>query len=147
MSPEPTDPPAVLRVRNLSKAFPGVQALDDIGFDLRAGEVHAVLGENGAGKSTLMRILAGLEQPDRGEIFLCGRRCRFRNAHDAITAGISMIHQELMPFQDLSVAENIFMGRELCGGFGFLRVGEEIREAGRFLELVCRFVQVTDLNE
>ena len=112
MTPGPTESPVVLEVRNLSKAFPGVQALDNVGLDVRSGEIHAVTGENGAGKSTLMRILAGLERPDSGEIRLRGRPCRLRSAHDAMAAGIAMIHQELMPFPNMSVAENILMGRD-----------------------------------
>jgi inositol transport system ATP-binding protein len=112
MTPGPTESPVVLEVRNLSKAFPGVQALDNVGLDVRSGEIHAVTGENGAGKSTLMRILAGLERPDSGEIRLRGEPCRMRGAHDAMAAGIAMIHQELMPFPNMSVAENILIGRD-----------------------------------
>ena len=89
----------LLQVRNLSKSFAGVKALDGVSLDVAPGSVHALAGENGAGKSTLMKIIAGIETADAGEIVFNGR-------------GIGMIHQELMPFPDLSVAENIFMGRE-----------------------------------
>jgi inositol transport system ATP-binding protein len=92
---------ALLSVRHVSKSFPGIRALDDVSLDIEAGRVHAVTGENGAGKSTLMRILAGLEAPDAGEIVFNGRR-----------PGISMMHQELLPFPDLTVAENVVIGRE-----------------------------------
>ena len=102
----------VLQVRNLSKSFPGVRALDDVSLDIEAGKVHAVTGENGAGKSTLMRILAGLQTPDSGEILFQGHPIRIRNPHEALRMGIAMIHQELLPFRDLTVAENIWMGRE-----------------------------------
>ena len=102
----------LLQVRNLSKSFPGVRALDDVSLDIEAGMVHAVTGENGAGKSTLMRILTGLQTPDSGEILFQGRPIRLRNPHEARRMGIAMIHQELLPFRDLTVAENIWMGQE-----------------------------------
>ncbi len=102
----------LLRIQHLSKSFPGVKALDDIHLDIEAGKVHAVMGENGAGKSTLMKILIGMMTPDSGSIFFKGERISFHSVHDAIKAGLSMIHQELLPFPDLTVAENIFMGRE-----------------------------------
>ena len=89
----------LLQVRNLSKSFPGVRALDDVSLDVEGGMVHAVTGENGAGKSTLMRILAGLQTPDAGEILFQGRPIRLRNPHEALRMGIAMIHQELLPFR------------------------------------------------
>jgi inositol transport system ATP-binding protein len=104
--------PWVLQVRHLSKSFPGVRALDDVQFDLRRGEVHALLGANGAGKSTLMRILAGLCEPDAGEILFQGHSIRLNNPHTALRAGIGMVHQELLPFPEMTVAENLFMGQE-----------------------------------
>lgn len=107
-----TEPRCVLQVRNLSKTFPGVQALENVRLDVCAGTVHAVMGENGAGKSTLMKTLIGIHAPDSGEVLLGGTHVRFRNPHDALRAGISMIHQELLPFPDLTVAENICMGQE-----------------------------------
>ena len=102
----------MLQVRNLSKAFPGVQALDRVHLDVEAGSVHALMGENGAGKSTLMNILAGLLTPDAGTISLQGRHVQFRHPNHARQFGIAMIHQELLPFHELTVAENIAMGRE-----------------------------------
>ncbi|UCF35438.1 MAG: sugar ABC transporter ATP-binding protein [Acidobacteriota bacterium] len=101
-----------LRIRGLTKAFPGVRALDDVDLDLKPGEVHVLIGENGAGKSTLMKLVAGLECPDSGEISKQGRVLRMRNPHDAIRLGIAMIHQELMPFRQMTVAENILIGQE-----------------------------------
>jgi inositol transport system ATP-binding protein len=86
-------------------------------LDVAAGSVHAVMGENGAGKSTLMKVLAGLQQPDSGEILFHNRPLRLRSPHDALRIGIAMIHQELMPFRNLSVAENIAIGREPCRRF------------------------------
>ena len=107
----------VLQVRHLSKSFPGVKALEDVSLDVRRGSVHALMGENGAGKSTLMKALIGIHSPDAGEILFHGRRVRVRNPHEALRLGISMIHQELLPFPDLTVAENVWMGREPTGWF------------------------------
>jgi inositol transport system ATP-binding protein len=124
----------ILQANGLSKAFPGVQALSDVGLDIVRGQVHAVTGENGAGKSTLMKILAGIEQPDSGEMRLCGRLLRLKGAHDALRRGISIIHQELLPFPDLTVAENVLMGREPTRRFpGWLDRPAMNREAARLL--------------
>lgn len=102
----------VLEMRNITKRFPGVLALNDVQFDLRPGEVHCLVGENGAGKSTLMKILAGAQPMDSGAVYLSGQEIKILNPHHAQQLGISMIYQEfnLSPF--LSVAENIFLGRE-----------------------------------
>ncbi|WP_298376025.1 sugar ABC transporter ATP-binding protein [Azospirillum sp.] len=102
----------VLRLTNVSKHFPGVRALDEVCFDLRRGEVHAVCGENGAGKSTLMKIISGQYQPDGGSIAYKGEARRFANSLDAERAGIAIIHQELNLIPHLSVAENIYLARE-----------------------------------
>jgi ABC-type sugar transport system ATPase subunit len=100
----------LLSVRNLSKAFPGVQALSEVSLDIEAGSVHALMGENGAGKSTLGKILAGVYQPDEGEILFDGEPVRFRGPQDAVTAGISIVHQELLFAENLTVAENLCLG-------------------------------------
>lgn len=100
----------LLSVRHLSKAFPGVQALSDVSLDIEAGTVHALMGENGAGKSTLGKILAGLYQPDEGEVILDGNPVHFRGPHDAVGAGISIVHQELLFAENLTVAENLCLG-------------------------------------
>ena len=102
----------LLEMQNICKSFPGVKALQDVRFQLLPGEVHVLMGENGAGKSTLMKIVAGIYEKDEGSIRLKGREVHFSNPSDAIQSGISMIHQELMPIPYLSVAENIFLGRE-----------------------------------
>ncbi len=102
----------VLQVRNLSKSFPGVKALAGVQLTIHPATVHALMGENGAGKSTLVKTLAGIHSPDEGEILLDDRSVRIRNPHEAIRLGIAMIHQELLPFPDLTVAENICMGQE-----------------------------------
>jgi ribose transport system ATP-binding protein len=98
------------RLVAINKSFGGVRALVNADFDVRAGEVHALLGENGAGKSTLMRVLAGEMRPNNGEIFIGGERVELRDPHDARVRGIAVIHQELALAPDLSVAENIFLG-------------------------------------
>jgi ribose transport system ATP-binding protein len=122
-SPEPLSPVTeasdavrhgtmVLAANGVSKAFSGVWALQDVSFDLKSGEVHALMGENGAGKSTLMKILAGVHCDYRGEIRIDGRVATFSGVRDAEIAGVAMIHQELTLVSELSVAENIFLGRE-----------------------------------
>jgi len=98
-------------MRGVEKRFPGVVALSDVDFSVRAGEVHCLVGENGAGKSTLMRILAGAETPDKGAIELDGEALHLRSPHDAQRAGISMIYQEFNLCPRLSVAENVCLGR------------------------------------
>jgi len=102
----------VLELRGITKRYPGIVADDNVDFDLRRGEVHALLGENGAGKSTLMNILYGLTKPDEGEIFVGGNRVSFSSARDAIEAGIGMVHQHFMLIPVMTVAENIVLGVE-----------------------------------
>ena len=102
----------VLEMVGICKSFPGVRALDKMDFDLFKGEVHALVGENGAGKSTLMKVLSGLYTADEGEIRLHGKKVTANGIKPMIDAGISVIYQELNLIQDLSVAENIFLGRE-----------------------------------
>jgi inositol transport system ATP-binding protein len=126
---------AVLEARELSKSFPGVDALAGVGLTVQSGMVHAVTGENGAGKSTLMNILSGLLLPDSGEILFRGRPVRLASPHEALRVGISMIHQELLPFLELTVAENIWMGRQPTGRFpGWVDERAMNREAVRLLE-------------
>ena len=103
---------SVLEMRHIRKTFPGVVALDDVGFDLRAGEVHVLLGENGAGKSTLVKILSGAYRKTGGQILLNGREIEIRNPRHAQELGIGIIYQELNLVPHLSAAENIFLGRE-----------------------------------
>src|SRR5512138_3848031 len=103
------DQPAA-EMRNINKSFGGVRALRDVSFQLRAGEVHALVGENGAGKSTLMRILAGACDKDSGEIRIQGRPVEIRHPSVARRLGIGIINQEFALAPDLSVAENIFLG-------------------------------------
>jgi ABC-type uncharacterized transport system ATPase subunit len=102
----------VLRAEGITKRFPGVLANDHVDFDLRQGEIHALLGENGAGKSTLMNIFYGLYQPDEGTIYLNGKPTSINSPHDAIAQGIGMVHQHFMLVPPLTVTENIVLGME-----------------------------------
>ena len=103
----------VLELKNIYKSFPGVKVLEDVTLQVRPGEVHALMGENGAGKSTLMKILMGIYKADQGSIFLEGEETVIHGPKDAMSKGISMIHQELNTVLDMEVAENVFVGREL----------------------------------
>src|SRR5467141_2446196 len=131
-----TDAPngCLLEVRNVSKAFPGVVALDDVSLWLKRGTVHALIGENGAGKSTLMKIIAGIYTPDAGELRLHGSPVHLSSPRQALHNGIAMIHQELnlMPF--MSVAENIWIGREPVNAFGLISHRELRRKTHALLE-------------
>lgn len=125
----------MLEVRSLTKHYPAVTALDEVSLRFDAGTSHAVIGENGAGKSTLMKILAGLEQPTDGEVLLDGTAVRFRTVREAAQAGIAMIHQELNLVDELSAAENVFLGREPLRGLAIDRRRAEA-EAERWLREV-----------
>jgi ABC-type uncharacterized transport system ATPase subunit len=122
----------VLEARGVVKRFPGVVALDHVDLDVRAGEVHAVLGQNGAGKTTLMNILFGLVRPDEGEIYVAGRRAHFRSPHDALAAGLGMVHQTRRLVAAHTVLENIVLGHR--GVRGFL----DLRRARGEVEALCR---------
>ncbi|SFI95606.1 sugar ABC transporter ATP-binding protein [Bradyrhizobium sp. Gha] len=124
---------AVLSAERVSKSFAGVQALHDVDFDLRHGEVHALMGENGAGKSTLMKILAGVHTSYDGTILVEGRAASFSGVRDAEEAGVAIIHQELNLVPELSVADNIFLGREPLIGGVLIDRRRMIRAAGRLL--------------
>lgn len=100
----------ILTLKNITKAFPGVKALDDVTINIERGTIHGLVGENGAGKSTLIKILAGIYQPNKGEIILDGKPCRFNSPIEARRAGISVVHQEIKLAEPLSVAENMFLG-------------------------------------
>jgi ribose transport system ATP-binding protein len=102
----------LLKMENIKKIFPGVVALDNVSMDLRRGEVHAICGENGAGKSTLMKVLGGIYQPDQGALYLKGQKISIHDVHEAQRLGICIIHQELNLAPHLTVAQNIFLGRE-----------------------------------
>lgn len=123
----------LLRIENVSKSFPGVQALCGVSLDARAGEVHALVGENGAGKSTLMHILAGVYRPDEGRVLLDGEEAFFTDERHAQLAGIGMVYQERSGFEHLTVAENIFVNRQPVGRFGSIDRGELSRRSAEIL--------------
>jgi ribose transport system ATP-binding protein len=102
----------LLEMKGISKAFPGVQALKDVDFELAPGEVHALVGENGAGKSTLMKVLAGVHQADSGDILLRGEKTVPDGPRSMLDAGVSVIYQELNLIPYLSLAENVFLGKQ-----------------------------------
>ena len=112
------DRDGVLSISGIRKEFPGVLALDDVQLRIRPGTVHALMGENGAGKSTLMKIIAGVYQPDAGEILVGGEPIRFKTPTAAIAAGIGMVHQHFMLADNLTVAENVVLGAEGMHGIG-----------------------------
>ncbi len=108
---EPPSKVPIWEVRGIYKAFPGVQALDDVSMGVYPGEVHALLGENGSGKSTLAKCIAGVHQPEKGEILYKGEIQNFRHPMDARAAGVATIYQEFSLVPSLTVAENIYLGR------------------------------------
>ena len=107
----------ILKMTNIIKEFPGVKALDGVNLELYEGKVMALMGENGAGKSTLMKILSGVYKKDGGQIFYNGVEEDIKGPKDATKKGIAIIHQELNLLKDLSIGENIFLGREFKKGF------------------------------
>ncbi len=135
-----------LQAVNISKLFPGVKALTDVTLDFFPGEVHALIGENGAGKSTLIKILSGVYTPTEGHVVLEGETLDFKGPRDALDKGIFVIHQELSIANDLTVAENIFLGEEMRSGL-FLnnrRMNERADELLRFMK-VDHAIKSTDL--
>ena len=129
---------AVLRVKGITKNFPGVLANDNIDFTLAQGEIHGLLGENGAGKTTLMNVVYGLYTPDEGQIFINGNQVEIQDPNDALAQGIGMVHQHFMLVPVMTVAENLMLGHEVTRGVplgplarvGRLRVSREIKELG-----------------
>ncbi len=127
---------AYLQLQGISKFFHGVRALNQVSVEIERGEIHVLIGENGAGKSTLMKIVAGLYQQDEGTILLDGQEVRFGGPLDAIQHHISMIHQELMPIPYLTVAENIFLGREPLNRAGLLDKKKLIAQAEELFQMI-----------
>ncbi|MEG6586090.1 sugar ABC transporter ATP-binding protein [Dendrosporobacter sp. 1207_IL3150] len=117
----------LLEMRNVSKEFPGVKALDSVNLKVRAGTVHALMGENGAGKSTLMKCLFGIYKPDSGEILLDAKKVEISNSKAALDLGISMIHQELHPVPHRNVMDNLWLGRYPVKGFGPFKLVDEAK--------------------
>ena len=115
-------------MKNIHKKFPGVYALKNVDFDLKSGEVHALLGENGAGKSTLIKVLGGIYRAEEGKIVIQGKETLINSVADARETGISIIHQEIMLVPNMTIAKNIFMGREpttRSGGVNYRRMNTE----------------------
>ena len=123
-----------LEMKNISKAYPGVKALENVDFDLKKGEVHALVGENGAGKSTLMKILSGFHKKDSGEIHINGKAIDINNPRAAISRGISTIYQDIIAVPYISVAENILMGDRPRNKFGIIRWKELDRKVKKLLK-------------
>ena len=136
MAENATQNDIILEARNVSKFFPGVKALQNVNITLRKGEVHVLIGENGAGKSTLMKIIYGIYKADEGEIILRGEKTVIENPKMAAAKGISMIHQELSPVLEMTIAENIFLGKEPTLGSGMVNFMEMNRRAKEYLEEV-----------
>ena len=126
-----------LSIENVSKSFPGVRALDGVSLDLKAGEIHALMGENGAGKSTLIKIITGVHRPDGGRVLLDGRPVEFRGPRAALSTGIGAVHQERNLIPRFSVGENILLER-LPTRSGLVDYDSVNREARRFLDLLDR---------
>ena len=131
----------VLEMTGITKRYPGVVACDDVDFDLRRGEVHALLGENGAGKSTLMNVLYGLTSPDEGEIRVRGERVEIASPRDAIALGIGMVHQHFMLIPVMTVAENIVLAVEPTHGGVLFDRAEAV---GRVTDISDRFGLAVD---
>lgn len=120
----------ILLMKGITKVYPnGLVANSNVTFEVRKGEIHALVGENGAGKTTLMKVLFGLEKPDEGSIFIKGREVRISSPNDAIKHGVGMVHQHFMLAPSLTVAENIVLGAEPTRGIWFDR---------KQAELMCR---------
>src|SRR5919112_2447297 len=128
-------PESVIRLRNISKEFPGVLAVDEVDLDILPGEVHVVAGENGAGKSTLMKLLSQVERPSAGSVELAGETVEYHGPGHAQHLGVAMVYQEFALAPDLSVAENLYLGRE-PGRLGFVNRGKELEEAKGLLRRV-----------
>jgi ABC-type sugar transport system ATPase subunit len=146
-SPETPAPADVLSIRGVQKSFGRVQALREATMSLPRGQVTAIIGDNGAGKSTLVRCIVGVHAPDRGEVLLEGRPVHFTNPEQARSAGIETVFQDLALVEDLTVAQNLFLGREPTRGFGPLQLldrGRMRREAHTMVsQLAINVPQVT----
>lgn len=125
----------ILEMKNITKIFPGVKALNGVHFNLKKGEIHALMGENGAGKSTFIKVITGVHQADEGEIFLDGKKVHFNGPADARKAGISAIYQHVTSYPQLTVTENIFMGHEIVR-HGILQWKQMNETARKLLEIL-----------
>ncbi|MCL2842815.1 MAG: sugar ABC transporter ATP-binding protein [Oscillospiraceae bacterium] len=137
-------PEYILELHGITKLFPGVKALDNVNFQLKAGEIHALMGENGAGKSTLIKVITGVHQPDAGEIILDGKKVSFKSPRDASQAGVAAIYQHVTAYPHLTVTENIFMGHEKRT-YGFIQWRTMHKEAQVLLDALKVDFHATDL--
>lgn len=135
----------ILTMENIHKKFPGVYALDGVNFELRYGEVHALLGENGAGKSTLIKILAGIYTADQGQIQIEEKKVRITNVHQAEAHGISVIHQELCLAPNMTVADNIFLGKETANQIGWVKFSKQNAAAQNLLDSLGLAIKATEM--
>ncbi|MES0226562.1 sugar ABC transporter ATP-binding protein [Citrobacter braakii] len=135
----------ILRTHAISMLFPGTIALDSVDYQVWRGKVNVIIGENGAGKSTLMKILAGVQQPSSGEMSLNGNTVRFASTRDAAAHGIGMVHQELNLFENLTVAENIFLGREIQKGMAPINEAEQEKRTAELLTRLDQPISPRDL--
>ncbi|MEL6887561.1 MAG: sugar ABC transporter ATP-binding protein [Pseudomonadota bacterium] len=142
-APTQADVPPVLALTDVTKTFPGVKALSDVSLELYPGCVTALVGENGAGKSTVVKILTGIYQPDGGHIRVDGQDIRLATAQAAADAGVTAIHQETVLFDELSVAENIFLGHAPRGRFGLIDTAAMVRQAADILDSIGAQVDPT----
>ncbi len=137
-------PEVILRAEKISMIFPGTKALDNVSYNVYKGKVNVIIGENGAGKSTLMKILAGVQQPTEGKMFLSGQEIKLFSTRHAAQLGIGMVHQELNLSENLSVAENIFLGREIQQGIKPINNKEQYDISCKLMQ---RLKQDIDPNE
>ena len=135
----------ILQVKNISKEFPGVKALTDVSIDFYPGEVHTLVGENGAGKSTLIKIISGVYIPTSGQIFYEGKEMHFTAPGQAIDAGIAVIHQELSIAKDLTVAQNVWLGREKRKKNGLLDAARMNKETQDILDFMKVKLKATEI--
>lgn len=136
---------SILEVRNISKKFGGIQALQEVNLQMRTNEVLALLGDNGAGKSTLIKIISGAYKEDRGEIFVRGKKVKIRKPKDSQKLGIKTIYQDLALFGVLDIPSNLFMGQEMSSRLGFTKIRQMKKES---YEIMCTLkIQVKSLKQ
>ena len=134
----------IIELKGITKQFPGVKALDNVDFQLKAGEIHALMGENGAGKSTLIKVITGVHQPDKGEMYLNGQKISFKSPREARAAGIAAIYQHVTAYPHLTVTENIFMGHEKVK-LGFIQWKTMHKEAQILIDALGADFKATDI--
>ena len=126
----------LVELRHIYKEFPGVKVLQDISISFYPGKVHVLLGENGTGKFTIIKIISGVYQADKGEVFVKGEKVKFTNIKQSQQSGISVIHQELSVIEDLMVYENIFLGREVKKNGKILNKAQMIEETQKLMNTI-----------